>query len=140
MVFLYRKTSGQVLGVSIDGTAYSGVDATYFASVQDPPTPNGADLAVAKRWDGTNLRNATNPEVSGFAAFIATDNNLVARAAAINRLQSDVILRKILRAIVGQMVTQLNTLRTQPSTTFAAITEAQAEQAIVDAINAGTFD
>lgn len=140
MIFLFRKSSGQVLIASTDNTNFAGSDPTYFGTVIDPPQPDGADLGIPKIWDGTNLRNATALEISNFPTFTATDVNLQNRTAAIVRLQTDVVFRKVLRAIVGQVVVQLNVLRTNPAIGLAAITEAQAENAIVNAINAGTFD
>lgn len=140
MIFLYRKSGGQVLGATVDVSAYAGIDATYFATVTDPPQSNGADLSVPKIYDLTNLRDATVPEQAAFVTAAASDLNLQQRAAAINRLQTDPVLRKILRAIVGSTLTAINPVRQNPTTTFAAISQAQAETAILAAINAGTFD
>jgi hypothetical protein len=146
MVFLFRKNGGQVTGASVDGAAYTSADTTYFGTVTDPPTPNGTDLSLPKIWDLTNLRTATGPEQTAFVTAAAADANLQARAGAIGRLQTDVILRKILRAIVGLTVQQLNAMAphidttASPASHIATITEAGAETAIVNAINAGTWD
>lgn len=140
MVFLVRKSSGEVLGVSTDPATYAGIDATFMQTVADPPTPNGLATLADKIWDGTSVRDATAPELATFPTAQASDLNLQQRAAAILRLQVDPVLRKVLRAIVGQLIVQLNVVRQNPTTVFAAITEAQAETAIVNAINAGTFD
>jgi hypothetical protein len=139
-IFLYRKNGGQALAVSVDGAAFTGLDTTFFDTLTNPPVPDGVDLSVPKMWDGTSLRNATAPEQTAFVTAAATDLTLQQRAKAVAALQSDPNLRKILRAIVGLTVQQINTLRTQPTTVFSAITEAQAQTSIVAAINAGTYD
>lgn len=141
MVFQYRKSSGEVLGVSADNAAYAGQDATYYASVQDPPQPNGADLSTAKIWDGTNLRNATSGEISGFPASTATDLTLQQRAVAWNRLQgTDAITRKMLQAIVSVLLDEINTLRTNAALGLSARTMAQAKTAILNKLGSGTVD
>ena len=139
MIYLFRVNGGEVLSVSIDPTAYAGIDS-LLSTVTNPPTPDGLDLAVPKIWDGTNLRNATAGEIATFVTAAATDLTTTQRNTAVARFQTDPNFRKVLRSIVGLMVTQLNIVRQNPTTVFAAITQAQAETAIVNAINAGTFD
>ncbi len=138
MVILVRKTSGEVLGSSTDNAVYSGADPAYFQAVLDPPVPDGQDLSVRKIWTGAVMRNATAPELATFAPAAAVDLNLHQRTRARDYFQSDPVLRKTLRAIAGLTTTQLNTLRALHG--LAALTRAQVEQAIVDAIAAGTYD
>ncbi|HXU04409.1 MAG TPA: hypothetical protein VN903_25785 [Polyangia bacterium] len=142
MTFLYRKSSGEVVSANTrDDLAYgSAIESAYFAAVVNPAAPNGTDLAVPKVFDGSVLRNATAPEIAAFAAAANSDDTMRARGGAVSAFQTDPALRKILRAIVGLTVQQINTLRTQPTTTFSALTEAQVFTAIVNAINAGTYD
>lgn len=141
MIFLYRINGGQVLGVSVNASAYAGIDPTYFATITDPPEPNGIDLSIPKIYDGTNLRNATAAEITNFTTAAATDLNLQNRAAAIGLLQTNLINRKILGAIVGLTVQQLNVLRAQATNpTLSPLTQSQVVTAIENSINAGTFD
>jgi hypothetical protein len=139
-VYLFRINGGQVLGVSIDATAYAGIDTSFFSTISNPPTPNGTDLSIPKIWDGTNLRNATAAEITSFATAATTDANLQARVAAIHRLQTDPIFRKALSAIVDVTVQQLNVLRAAVIPALSPITKAQAINAIVNAINSGADD
>jgi hypothetical protein len=138
MIYIYRINGGEVLRVTSDPVA--SFDATYEATVTDPTVQAGTNFNNPAHWDGTQIRNATGPEITASAAAALTDLNLQQRAQAIAWLNANPVQRKILRAIVGQLVTQLNVLRQSPSTTFAAITQSQAENAIIAAINAGTFD
>ncbi len=147
IIALYRKNGGEVLGISVDSNAYIGIDPTYFGSIVDPTVLNGADLITPKHYDGvTTIRNATANEITTSAAATLTDINLQQRDLAIFRLQTDPVLRKVLRAIVSIMVTQLNLIRSHvdstasPASPLSQITQNQAVTAIVNAINAGTFD
>lgn len=74
MQFLYRKSSGQVLGVSSDDS-YGGLDTPFLTAATDPATPDGIDLSVPKIFvSGTNtVRNATSGEIAGFPAAEAAD-------------------------------------------------------------------
>jgi hypothetical protein len=140
MVFLYRINGGEVLGVSTSANAYQGVDSTYFATATDPAAPDGVDLSTPKIWDGTKIRNATQAEVSNFPTARTADQNLIDRGKAIEWLQSNPVQRKILRALVSVLVDEINILRTQPTTSFSARTNAQAFTAIINKINSGSFD
>lgn len=138
MVYLYRKNGGKVEGVSSDNTAYAVIDTTFYATVTDPSAPNGSDLGTPKIWDGSAIRNATGPEIATFATALATDTNLSFRALAKQRLQQDLILRKVLQALVAALLTEINTLRAQHS--LAARTQTQAINAILANIDSGSFD
>jgi len=140
MIFLYRKNGGYVEGMSSDAAAYAGADAALFATVTDPPTPDGLDLGVLKVYDGANLRNATVGEISNYPAVIVADTTINYRNLAKQRLQNDVVLRKLLGAMVATILQSVNQVRTQPTTTFAAVTQQQAINAILNNIDSGSFD
>lgn len=140
MVFLYRKNGGKVEGVSSDDNAYTGIDATFYGTALNPSTPNGTDLATPKIWDGSAIRNATAPEITAFATALTADTNLIDRAAAKARLQSDPVLKKLLGALVDTLRTQINTLRTSPNQSFPAVTQATVINAILANIDSGSFD
>lgn len=146
MTFLYRLNGGEVIGASVDVSGFGGIDATYFGTVTDPALSNGADLSVPKIYDGSVLRNATAGEISAFAVAATNDTIFQQRTRAIARFNGDADFRKILRAIVGLTVSELNLIRAKTSNTanpaqpMPARTEAQVQTSIVNAINAGTYD
>lgn len=114
MVFLYRKRSGEVIGVSTDANAYTGaIDTDFFDVAVDPAVPDGPDLAVAKFYDSVAhiVRNASIFESDGFAAARTTDDNLVNRKLAIALATTNPVQRKILVGIVSVLVDELNVLR-----------------------------
>ena len=115
MVFMYRISSGEVMGVSTDPATYAGINTTYYGTRVDPPTPNGADLSVPKIWDGGSVRNATANEIAGFPNFAASDLNLQQRDMAWDKYQgSDGVTRKYLRAAVSVLLDEINLIRTSP--------------------------
>ncbi len=145
-IVLYRKNGGQVIALNSNLSSYAFIDTTYLATIVNPPCPSdhdlpsGADFSKPTIWDGSTLRPATGPEQATFVTAAATDATLQHRSLALAHLQSDPGMRTILQAIIGLMVQQLNMVRTQPTTTFAALTPAAVVQAIADAITAGSFD
>lgn len=138
MTFLYRINGGQVLGASVDAAAYANIDATLFGVLTNPTLLNGADLGVAKIWDGTRIRNATNPEITAFATAAAQDQIVSDRAIAKAWFQSNPVQRKVLRAIVSVIVDELNILRANDS--LAPRTTTQAYTAVLARIDDGTVD
>lgn len=142
MLFVYRKTGGEVIAqVSTALEAASFFNPTYLAlTPDDPPTPDGIDLSVSKIWDGTSVRNATPTEITACVAAALADEAARARAKAVAKMLNDPAFRKIFGALLDLLVNQFNVLRTQPTTTFAAITKAQARTAWLNAINDGSND
>jgi hypothetical protein len=140
VVFFYRKNGGQVYGAATVNPAYDGVDAPLFGTIIDPPTPDGEDLATPKIFDGTNVRNATAGEITSFALAEAADTTLILRTLAKQRLQNDPILRKLLGALLSVILMEINRLRQNPTTTFGAISHGTAINAILTAIDSGSFD
>jgi hypothetical protein len=110
MVFLYRKTGGQVLGVSTDPTAYAGADTTYYGVLTDPTLTNGADLGTPKIWDGSSVRNATAPEIAAFVTAEATDTNLQQRTQASAQVTTEPLSRKVLRSLIDVLVAEITTI------------------------------
>jgi hypothetical protein len=138
--YIYRLNGGQVLGQVYGVDSFAELDRAFYQFVTDPPTPDGVDLSVPKIYDGVRIRNATAPEQSAFVTAAAVNATALLRSLAVAMLQNDPLLRKVLSAIVDVMVQQINVLRTQPTTTFAAITKQQAKTAIINAINDGSND
>jgi hypothetical protein len=73
MIFLYRKSSGEVLGASTDEAIYRQIDRQYYDTVADPMTLHGTDLRPVKIWDGLVLRQATVDEQRRFREAAAID-------------------------------------------------------------------
>lgn len=136
--FLYRINGGQVQGASLDPTAYDNRDTQFFDIAIAVATPDGQNLVPPKIFDGTVVRNATSAEQTAFAAAEATDDNLLHRRRAKELLDTQLQMRKILRALVKVLVDEINTLRAQHA--LPARTNAQAFTAIQNEIDAGTFD
>jgi len=156
--YIYRKRSGEVVATTlkpanVDGRLYvlaqgAVVDTAYLGTAVEPPLPDGVDMSVPKMFDGTSVRNATAGEIAAFAAAVAADQAIQIRQAAIDLVTNDVTLRKVVKAVVGELIAGLvpvlNQLRQNPTTTFAALDQNTVRQnvmqAIATAIQAGTYD
>jgi hypothetical protein len=138
MVFQYRKRGGQVLAASTDPNNFT--DDVYFGVLTNPPTPNGTDLSVPKIWDGTQVRNATAPEIATFASAAAIDQNLIERDQAVAWFTANPVQRKILRGMMAVMVDEINILRQNPTAVLSARTQTQGETAVLNKIASGAVD
>lgn len=137
MYILYRKNGGEILSASTDQN-YIGIDSIYFAVLIDPNIINGLDLSIKKIWDGTNVRNALNGEITNFVTAKNIDDNLIARQLAKDNIDIAFINRKAFRALIDVLLAEINTLRTQLS--FAPRTMTQAITAIKSKIDSGIYD
>ncbi|HWP59544.1 MAG TPA: hypothetical protein VNL14_16750 [Candidatus Acidoferrales bacterium] len=108
--FLYRKSSGQVHGVSTTGD-FGTVDTTYFGVVQDPLIPDGADLVPTKIFSAGIVRNALEVEIAGFQAAVDNDNNLIQRQQAGEMLSGTRATSKFVRALLLALLDEINLLR-----------------------------
>src|ERR1051325_2555114 len=133
--YIYRKRGGEVFAtigqpVNIDERLYilrpgDVIDTPYVGTVVDPPLPDGNDLHVRKIFDGAGVRNATAAEITAFDAAAALDQAIQIRAQAIDLVSNDIKMRKVIKAVVGELVAGLvpvlNQLRQNPTTVFAAL-------------------
>jgi len=69
--FSYRTSSGEVEGATVE--TFSFPPESYFDEVCDPVAPDGTSLVPTKIWTGSEMRNATPAELSGFPAFVDAD-------------------------------------------------------------------
>jgi len=119
---LYRISSGEVVKISTKGQTFSDRDTTYWGVLTDPNLPDGtkvfdpADVGLtpraldfAKIWDGTDVRNATQAELDGFAAPETDDENTQDAAAADDFLQTHPRFRKIFKAMLKRIIAENNT-------------------------------
>ena len=141
MLACYRIRGGQVLGVSTSDTTWTA--DTYVSVVVNPPAPDGTPASTGRPptdfiYSGGVMRLATPAEASGFAAQAATDDNLFARQRAKETLLTNPIDRKILRALLAEVIAEIATRTLRNGQT--ARTQAQIETAILNRIDAGTAD
>ena len=83
--------------------------------------PDGKNLTPQKIYDGTNFRNATASEIANFAVARADDENLQARTLAetwLDETKSGAEV-KVVKALIGLVVDEINILRQQFNTTTA---------------------
>lgn len=137
-LFLYRINGGKVLGISTDPAAYSNIDTSFFATIDNPSVPDGEDLTIAKIWDVTQVRNATSAEIAAFVTAESQDQVSTDRMQAKASINSLPITKKYLQAIVSLLLDEINTLRALHSLTDRTI--AQAKTAIDNKIDSGNFD
>lgn len=137
MNFYYRKNGGEVIGQSTDYN-WPTTDATYYGVLVNPTTQGGTNLGQPLIWTGTLLRNANAGEITAFVAAKDTDENLMRRKSAKDSLDSLMVQKTILRALIDALVDEINTLRAQHA--LAPRTLTQAINAIKNKIDAGTFD
>lgn len=118
----YRLSSGEVIKVDLLGQTFDGRDVVYFGKLTDPPFPDGTDiradtvdvigplrvLGLSKIWDGTDVRNATQAEIDGFAAPQIDDDNKQDRDEAANLGDIHPLWRKLIKAIVKGVIRENN--------------------------------
>lgn len=131
ITFLYRLNGGEILGSSTDVGTYDGVDTRYVATVvvDEKELVDGSNLADAKIYDGTTIRNATKEELVVLGDARTLDETLQQRDAAITLVMTHPIWRKVFGASVATL-----------SKAQGAETRADLLQPIIDAINSGNYD
>lgn len=131
----YRKNGGEVTAVSVHAVFE---DTAYFGFLEDPPTPDGLDLAVSKINDAGTVRNATAPEIAAFPIYQAEDENLMQRKYAKTLLNSHPMHKKLMKGLLSVLIGEINTLRAHHG--LSDRTLQQAVDAILSEIDAGTND
>ena len=121
---LYRISSNEVLKVSLKDQAFSDRDTAVFGVLTDPTTPDGTDvrdqsgaesgplrvLGFAKIAEpgGNNVRNATQPEIDGFAASQIDDDNQLDADQAADLGDTHAQFRKVFKSILKGIVRENN--------------------------------
>ena len=114
---LYRISSGEVIAISTEDNPYTG-NPDIFAVISNATYPDGTTfskrvLGAAKILDGTVIRNATQSEIDAFQAAAIDDRNIKDAAEAIEYLQTDAKIRRILTAFADIIVSEINILRSE---------------------------
>jgi hypothetical protein len=122
---LYRKSSGEVVKISVKGQTFVDRNQTYWGVLTDPSLPDGNEcrpeggdlrvLGFAKINDSGTVRNATQPEIDSFAAFEDDDENSQDADAAIDLFESHPRFRKMMIAFADVIKDEINILRQQHS-------------------------
>ena len=118
---LYRKSSNEVLAISLTDDPFLDNINEYFAAIDNATYPDGTDcidssghhrvLGYAKILDGTVIQNATQVEIDTFLPAGVDDHNKQEADRAINYFQQDPKFRRIMIAFADIMVSQINKLR-----------------------------
>ncbi len=123
---LYRISSNEVLKVSPKDQQFDSRDTVVFGQLDDPTTPDGTDvreqidpegplrvLGFAKIAEpgGNNVRNATQPEIDGFATSEIDDDNQLDADQAVVLFEDHPQFRKKEKAFADIIKDELNILR-----------------------------
>ena len=118
---LYRKSSGEVLKISIYGQMFDNINGDYFGYLTDPSLPDGThnreilqdgilgplrELGFQKIAipSASEDRNSTQLEIDGFEAFKVEDDNLQDATGAADFIQKHPRFRKIFKALLKLVV------------------------------------
>ena len=124
---LYRKSSFEVVKISLKGQEFSGADPTYWGVLTDPSLPDGSDVRpIVDDWlgplrvlgyskyavVGTNtVRNATQEEIDTFEPAQLADEDLMDAEAAKQLFQTHPRFRKMMIAFSDIIKDEINILR-----------------------------
>lgn len=114
---LYRLSSGEVEKISLTNQSFADRDTTYWGVLTDPTIVDGnvtrplRVLGFAKIWDGSVLRNATQPEIETFAPAEADDQSQEDADQAISFLETHPVFRKQMIAFADILKDEINLLR-----------------------------
>lgn len=126
---LFRKSSGEVVKISLSDQAFLDADPTFWGVLTDPAFPDGTDvrdmdpdpagplrvLGFSKRAvpGPPTVRNATAPEIATFAAAQTDDENQMDADRAKQLFEMDPQTRKLFIALMDATRTEVNTLRAE---------------------------
>lgn len=126
---LFRKSSGEVVKISLSDQAFLDADPTFWGVLTDPAFPDGTDvrdmdtdpagplrvLGFSKRAvpGPPTVRNATAPEIAMFAPAQTDDENQMDADRADSLLANDPQTRKLFTALMDVARTEVNTLRAE---------------------------
>jgi hypothetical protein len=124
---LIRRSSGEVIKISLKGQSFADADPNYWEVQTDPPLPDGnkvrddsgielgplRELGFAKIWDGADVRNATQGEIDGFVGSQDNDEKNEDADRARELLNVHPQFRKVLIAFADIIRSEINVLRQQ---------------------------
>lgn len=113
---LYRISSGEVYAIVPDGKAMEPPEG--FAVVSNPEFIDGTSLkrrapGQAKIYVDGSVRNATVGEITNFPAFAIADMNQLEENEAKLYFKNHPIQRRVLKALVKEIVDALNVERAE---------------------------
>lgn len=122
---LYRLSSNQVMKISLKGQPFADRNTNYWGVLTDPPLPDGTEnretingrlgplgvLGFQKIVDSGTVRNATQLEIDGFAAYATDDDNQQMADRAVELLSNHPQFRKLLTAYSDILKDEFNALR-----------------------------
>ena len=138
----YRKSSGEVLKISLKGQTFAQLDTTYWGVFLSANFSDGVDfsplgqLGIAKiaiPGIPNVVRNATSAEIDTFAVRKLNDKNIQDREAARDFLRQHPRFRKVLTALVDVLIDEINLLRDEHSLTNRTLQ--QAKNAVLNRIS-----
>ena len=135
MRYLYRLSSGEILGQSTDPSVWESVDTRFFSVLESPSEDPALDRTQPMIWDGTVVRNATAAEVAAFPTAAQGDDNMAAREEVASLfLGEKSSLGKMFRLITLVAMDEINVLRQQMGLTPLTINDIRAKaRAYLDA-------
>jgi len=118
---LYRKSSGEVLKISIQGQVFDNINGDYYGYLTDPDLPDGTNnrnilpdgtLGPLREAGAQKIaipsaalvRDAEQFEIDGFEAYKIDDDNLQDATGAADFLENHKRFRKIFKAILKLVV------------------------------------
>lgn len=120
---LYRKSSGEVVKISLKSQIFPHINPAYFGYLIDPSLPDGtSNRQLVENTLGPTrqlgfqkiaipasdlVRNATQGEIDSFAGFELEDDNQLDATGATAFLETHPRFRKIFKALLKLIVAQL---------------------------------
>jgi hypothetical protein len=100
--YLYRKSSGQILGMS-EGEPFTS--DIYYGNLTDPIT--SGNPGPNRIFDGTKIRNATSVEISSFVGDEQADDKKMRKDSEKQAIDTQYAIR----AIASVITSEVNLLR-----------------------------
>jgi len=137
--YRYRKNGGQITNESIDAVnPWLNEDTTYEDVLTDPSLSVSLNPDLPKIWTGTEVRNATAPEIAAFSLGEAEDENLKARTESSNLVDEKNDRAKVIKGLALATLDEINILRSQHG--LNPRDPSQIKTAIKNKINTGDAD
>lgn len=130
---LYRKSSNEVVKISLTDQQFSDINATYWGVLTDPTLPDGTvthdslgalrvlGFAKIANVPGNIVRNATQLEIDTFALEQADDESLQDADAAISIFETHPRFRKVMIAYSDILKDEFNICRSWTRDLKAAV-------------------
>lgn len=114
IIALYRKSSGQVIRISMTGHLFPDVDPARFGILVDPHCPDGTDWRAPMKIalpHARTVRNATQAEQDRFQQAMDADVHQQDQVLAQRLLRENPQWSKVFGCLVESLMDEINTLR-----------------------------